>query len=123
MAPDLVGMGESGESSSGYRFVDHRRYLDAWFDAVVGDQPVFLVLHDWGSGLGFHWAHGGTRSRSKGIAYMEAIVRPLAELGRLGLKPRARSSRRSGPPAGEEVILQKNVFVERILPSSIIREP
>ena len=56
LAPDLVGMGDSGESSSGYGFVDHRRYLDAWFDAVVGDQPVFLVIHDWGSGLGFHYA-------------------------------------------------------------------
>ena len=73
LAPDLIGMGDSGESSSGYRFVDHRRYLDAWFDAVVGDQPVFLVIHDWGSGprlsLGTpppgaspgHRLHGGHR--------------------------------------------------------------
>jgi haloalkane dehalogenase len=113
-------MGDSGESSSGYRFVDHRRYLDAWFDEVIGDKPVFLVIHDWGSGLGFHWAHRNAE-RVKGIAYMEAIVRPLeswdewAETARKIFK-----AMRS--PAGEEIILQKNVFIERILPASIIRK-
>jgi haloalkane dehalogenase len=119
LAPDLIGMGDSGESSSGYRFVDHRRYLDAWFAAVVGDQPVFLVIHDWGSGLGFHWARRHPE-RVKGIAYMEAIVRPLASWDDW-----AESSRKifkaMRSPAGEEIILEKNVFVERILPSSIIR--
>jgi haloalkane dehalogenase len=120
LAPDLIGMGDSGESSSGYRFVDHRRYLDAWFDAVVGDQPVFLVIHDWGSGLGFHWARRHPE-QVRGIAYMEAIVRPLeswddwAESARKIFK-----AMRS--PAGEEIILDKNVFIERILPSSIIRK-
>jgi haloalkane dehalogenase len=119
LAPDLIGMGDSGESSSGYRFVDHRRYLDAWFDAVVGDQPVFLVIHDWGSGLGFHWARRHPE-QVKGIAYMEAIVRPIqswddwAEASRKIFK-----AMRS--PAGEEIILTKNVFVERLLPASVIR--
>ena len=120
LAPDLIGMGDSGESSSGYRFVDHRRYLDAWFDAVVGDRQVFLVIHDWGSGLGFHWARRHPEQVT-GIAYMEAIVRPIeswddwAEGSRKIFK-----AMRS--PAGEEIILTKNVFVERILPASIIRE-
>jgi len=120
LAPDLIGMGESGQSSSGYRFVDHRRYLDAWFDAVVGEQPVFLVIHDWGSGLGFHWAQQHAE-QVKGIVYMEAIVRPLdswddwAEAAR-----KIFQAMRS--PAGESIILDKNVFVERILPSSIIRK-
>ncbi|MDH3656362.1 MAG: haloalkane dehalogenase [Myxococcales bacterium] len=119
LAPDLVGMGDSGQSSSGYRFVDHRRYLDAWFDAVVGDQPIFLVIHDWGSGLGFHWAHRHAE-QVQGIAYMEAIVRPVeswddwAEAAR-----KIFQAMRS--PAGEEIILQRNVFIERILPSSIMR--
>jgi haloalkane dehalogenase len=119
LAPDLIGMGDSGESSSGYRFVDHRRYLDAWFDAVVGDQPVFLVIHDWGSALGFHRAHRHP-DQVRGIAYMEAIVRPIA-----GWEEWAEAARKifqaMRSPAGEEIILQKNVFIERILPSSIIR--
>ena len=120
LAPDLVGMGDSGESSTGYRFVDHRRYLDAWFDAVVGDKPVFLVLHDWGSGLGFHWAHRHP-DQVKGIAYMEAIVRPLESWDDWAEAAR-KIFQAIRSPAGEEIILQKNVFIERILPSSIIRK-
>lgn len=120
LAPDLIGMGESGKSSSGYRFVDHRRYLDAWFDAIVGDQPVFLVIHDWGSGLGFHWAHRHPE-QVRGIAYMEAVVCTLPgwddwpEMARQIFQ-----AMRS--PAGEEIILDKNLFIERILPASVIRK-
>jgi haloalkane dehalogenase len=120
LAPDLIGMGDSGESSSGYRFVDHRRYLDAWFDAVLGDQPTFLVVHDWGSGLGFHWARRHPE-QVKGIAYMEAIVRPLESWDDWAEAAR-KIFRAMRSPAGEEIILTKNVFVERILPSSIIRK-
>ncbi|MGB5696368.1 MAG: haloalkane dehalogenase [Polyangiales bacterium] len=120
LAPDLIGMGDSGESSSGYRFTDHRRYLDAWFDTVVGARPVFLVLHDWGSGLGFHWAHRHPE-QVRGIVYMEAIVRPLG-----GWDEWAEGARKifqaMRSPAGEEIVLAKNVFVERILPASIIRK-
>jgi len=119
LAPDLVGMGDSGESTSGYRFVDHRRYLDAWFDAVVGDRPIFLVIHDWGSGLGFHWAHRHA-NQIQGIAYMEAIVRPLESWDDWAEAAR-KIFQAIRSPAGEEIILQKNVFIERILPSSIMR--
>jgi haloalkane dehalogenase len=120
LAPDLIGMGDSGESSSGYRFVDHRRYLDAWFDAVVGDRPVFLVIHDWGSGLGFHWARRHPE-QVNGIAYMEAIVRPLESWDEWAEAAR-KIFQAIRSPAGEDIILEKNVFVERILPSSIIRK-
>ena len=119
LAPDLVGMGDSGESSSGYRFVDHRRYLDAWFDAIIGDQPVLLVIHDWGSALGFHWAQRHA-AQVKGIVYMEAIVRPLESWDEWAEAAR-KIFQAIRSPAGEEIILQKNVFVERILPSSIMR--
>jgi haloalkane dehalogenase len=119
LAPDLIGMGDSGVSSSGYRFVDHRRYLDAWFDAVIGDQPVFLVIHDWGSALGFHWAHRHP-DQVRGIAYMEAIVRPIPGWDDWA-EPARKIFQAMRSDAGEEIILTKNVFVERILPTSIIR--
>ncbi|UCH87395.1 MAG: haloalkane dehalogenase [Dehalococcoidia bacterium] len=119
LAPDLVGMGESGKSPSGsYRFVDHARYLDAWFEALALTANVTLVVHDWGSALAFHWAHRHP-DRVKGIAYMEAIVQPVTweewpEAAR-AIFQALRS------PAGEEMILEKNVFVERILPGSVLR--
>ncbi len=119
VAPDLVGMGESGKAPAGsYRFVDHARYLDAWFDAVGLVRPVTLVVHDWGSALGFHWARRFP-DRVRALVYMEAIVRPMTwdewpEAAR-GIFQAMRS------PAGEEVVLQKNVFVERILPASVLR--
>ena len=77
LAPDLMGMGESdGTPDGSYRFADHSRYLDAWFDAVLPDGPVTLVVHDWGSALGFHWARRHPE-RVRGLVYMEAIVRPV----------------------------------------------
>jgi haloalkane dehalogenase len=75
LAPDFVGMGNSGAAPDGsYRFVDHQRYLDAWFDALGLKKNVILVVHDWGSALGFHWAHRHPE-RVKAIVYMEGIVR------------------------------------------------
>src|SRR5690606_11804567 len=119
LAPDLIGMGRSGKSPSGrYRFVDHARYLDAWFEAVGVSRDAVMVVHDWGSALGFHWARRHP-DRVRGIVYMEAIVTPLEwddwpENAR-GIFQAMRS------PAGEALVLEKNVFVERILPASILR--
>jgi haloalkane dehalogenase len=119
LAPDLLGMGESGKSPSGsYRFVDHARYLDAWFEALGLTANVTLVGHDWGSALAFYWAHRYP-DRVKGIVYMEAVVQPVTweewpEAARAIFQ-----AMRS--PAGEEIILEKNVFVERILPASLLR--
>lgn len=120
LAPDLVGMGDSGKAPSGsYRFVDHARYLDAWFEVVVPTGKLTLVVHDWGSALGFHWARRHP-DRIKGIAYMEAVVRPLTwEEWPEPARPIFKAMR---SPAGEEIILQKNVFIERILPGSVIRK-
>ncbi len=119
LAPDLVGMGRSSKVPNGsYRFVDHSRYLDAWFDAVGVTSNVTLVVHDWGSALGFHWARRNP-SRVKGLAYMEAIVRPLSWQD--WPKPATGIFQGLRSPAGEEMALEKNVFVERILPGSVLR--
>ncbi len=122
LAPDLIGMGDSGKNPAGsYRFVDHARYLDAWFDAVGLDQHaqnVTLVVHDWGSALGFHWACRHQDS-IKALVYMEAIVCPLT----WETFPEAARKVFQGfrSPAGEEMVLQNNVFVERVLPGSVVR--
>jgi haloalkane dehalogenase len=118
LAPDLIGMGSSGKAPDGqYRLADHIRYLDAWFDALDLGR-VTLVVHDWGSALGFHWArrHPG---RVKALVYMEAIVRPLTWAEWPEAARKIFQALRS--PAGEEMILDKNVFVERILPASVLR--
>jgi haloalkane dehalogenase len=120
LAPDLIGMGDSGKATDGsYRFMDHSRYLDAWFEALGLTKNVTVVMHDWGSALGFSWAHRHP-NWIKALVYMEAIVRPLTwedwpEAARNIFK-----TFRS--PAGEEVVLQKNVFVERVLPASVSRK-
>jgi haloalkane dehalogenase len=119
LAPDLVGMGESGKSPRGsYRFVDHARYLDAWFEALGLAANVVLVVHDWGSALGFHWARRHP-DRVSGIAYMESIVRPVTWQEWPDAARKVFQAMRS--PGGEEMVLQKNVFVDRILPASVLR--
>jgi len=119
LAPDLIGMGESGASTNGsYRFADHVRYLDAWFEAIGLTSNVTLVGHDWGSALAFHWAHRHP-DRINGIVYMEAIVRPVTWEEWPDAARRVFQGMRS--EAGEEMVLEKNVFVERVLPGSVLR--
>jgi haloalkane dehalogenase len=121
LAPDLAGMGDSSKAPDGaYRLADHVRYLDAWFTALdLASQKVTLVVHDWGSSLGFHWARRNPAA-IKGIAYMEAIVRPLSwsEFSDQA-RPLFQALR---SPAGDDLVLQRNIFVERILPGSVMRK-
>jgi len=122
IAPDLIGMGDSekldGSGPGRYRFVEHREYLDGLLAALgVGDRVV-LVVHDWGSALGFDWANRH-RSAVRGIAYMEAIVKPLTwDEWPPPVKPVFQALR---SPAGEKMILEQNVFVEQILPGAVLR--
>ena len=119
LAPDLLGMGESGISPNGqYRFSDHQKYLDRWFE-MLEIRDAILVVHDWGSALGFHWARRYPEKVS-GIAYMEALVRPLEWNEWPEQAREIFQAMRSD--AGEDIVLKKNVFVERILPASILRE-
>ena len=117
LAPDLIGMGRSGKAPGSYRLADHVRYLDAWFDAL-DLRRVTLVVHDWGSALGFHWARRHPE-RVKALVYMEAIVRPVTWAEWPEAARKVFQAMRS--PAGEEMVLAKNVFVERILPASVLR--
>ena len=117
-APDLVGMGNSGRSPrNAYRFVDHARYLDAWFDALELSDTT-LVLHDWGSALGFYWARRHP-DRVRAIVYMEAIVQPRrwADLppSRVSYFKDLRSER------GEKMIFDDNAFIEVLLPRLVLR--
>ncbi len=120
IAPDLIGMGDSDKVPGlDYRFVDHRRYLDAFLEAVGVENAVTLVVHDWGSALGFDWANRH-RGSVAGIAYMEAIVRPVTWDDWPEASRPIFEAMRSG--TGDEIVLEKNVFVERILPASVIRK-
>ena len=119
LAPDLVGMGASGPSPRrAYRFVDHARYVDGWFDALKLTTDVTLVLHDWGSALGFYWARRHPE-RVRAIAYMEAIVQPRRRSdlppARVSLFRDLRSER------GEKMIFDDNAFIEVLLPKLVLR--
>ena len=119
LAPDLVGMGRSGRAPNGsYRFVDHARYLEAWFAAAGIGGRAILVGHDWGGALLFDWARRHARL-AQGLVYMETIVRPLRWEEWPEKARNIFEAMRS--PAGEDLVLQKNVFVERILPASVLR--
>lgn len=123
IAPDLIGMGDSDKLEPAgpdtYRYAAHRTWLWKFIDTVIDPgRPVVLVLHDWGSALGFEWAQRNPE-RVLGIAYMEAIVRPLAWDEWPEASRRIFEGLRSS--SGEEMILEKNLFVERILPRSILR--
>ena len=122
IAPDLIGMGDSAKlSPSGpdrYRFVEHRRYLDALLESLDVRERVTLVIHDWGSALGFDWANRH-RDAVRGIAYMEGIVMPVTWAD----WPKAATPVFKGfrSPAGEQMVLEQNVFIEQVLPTSILR--
>jgi len=122
IAPDLIGMGDSDKlEASGpdrYTFAEHREFLDVLFEQLGVTENVTLVIHDWGSALGFDWANRH-RDRVKGIAYMEAIVRPMS--WDEWPEPIQKLFQGFRSDAGEAMILEKNVFVERVLPGSVLR--
>jgi haloalkane dehalogenase len=123
IAPDLIGMGDSDklpDSGPGsYRFVEHRRYLDALLEALDVREQVTFVIHDWGSALGFDWSNRH-REAVKGIAYMEAIVRPQSwdHWDKANMRPALKALRSE---TGEAMVLRNNFFIEQILPKAILR--
>ncbi len=116
LAPDLIGMGESGKPDVTYTFDDHARYLDAWFDAL-GLDDIVLVGHDWGGALAFDWA-ARHRGRVRGLAFMETIVKPMAwEEFPEGGRDLFRSIKTPG--VGETMILEDNLFLTQMLPFTV----
>lgn len=123
LAPDLIGMGDSDKlDESGpehYTLLEHRRYLDGLLATLNVRDNVVLVIHDWGSALGFDWARRHPQAVT-GICYMEAIVRPMSwdEWPEV-IRPLFQGFRSE---QGEQMVLDKNIFVERVLPGSILRK-
>jgi haloalkane dehalogenase len=125
VAPDLIGMGDSTKLASPgpdtYRFATHRKYLWAFIEQVIGgSESLVLVVHDWGSALGFDWANHH-RGRVRGIAYMEAIVRPIGSWDEWS-KAATPIFEAFRSDKGEQMILERNMFVERVLPGSVLRK-
>ena len=123
IALDLIGMGDSDKlinsGPDSYTYSEQRQYFDKALAALGVGDDVVLIVHDWGSALGFDWAQRHPQS-VRGICYMEAIVRPLAwdefpDRSR-GIFQGFRSE------AGEGMVLENNLFVERVLPGSVLRE-
>lgn len=122
IAPDLMGMGDSDKlDNSGpnsYTFEEHSKYLYGLFDELNLDNITF-VIHDWGSALGFHWANLNPK-RVKAIVYMEAIASPIASWD--DWPETARNIFQAfRSEAGDELILEKNFFVEKILAGDVYR--
>lgn len=123
IAVDLIGMGDSDKLDNAgpdsYRYVEHRDYLFAAWEQLGLTENITFVIHDWGSALGFDWARQHP-DKVRGIAYMEGIVKPMGwEDWPEAIRPLFQGFRSE---AGESMVLEKNVFVERVLPGSVLRE-
>ena len=123
IACDLIGMGDSEKlSDSGkdsYSYFEQRDFLFELIEKLNVGNNVIFVIHDWGSALGFDWSYQN-KGRVQGIAYMEAIVRPVSWDEWPENATRVFQGFRSD--AGESMVLEKNIFIERVLPSTIMRE-
>jgi haloalkane dehalogenase len=120
IAPDLIGMGRSDKPDLDYRFVDHARYVDGFIDAL-GLEDLALVVHDWGSALGFHYARRN-EGNVRGLAFMEAILAPVPAWEAFPERRREMFQAFRTPEVGWDLIAKQNVFVERTLPGAVMRK-
>lgn len=124
IAPDLIGMGDSekldNSNAQSYTYIEHRKYLFALLESLGVNTKVTLVVHDWGSGLGFHWAQMNPDA-VRGIAFMEAIVAPIPDWSAF-VESAVETFQGFRSPAGEQMILQQNLFIEGVLPEMVLRD-
>jgi haloalkane dehalogenase len=119
IAPDLIGMGKSDKPDIEYRFFDHARYVDGFIEAL-GLRNITFVVYDWGSALGFHYARQH-EDNVKGLAFMEAIVRPLT-WDEWPEQARQMFQAFRTPQVGWDLLVNQNAFVEQVLPGAIFRK-
>ena len=120
VAPDLIGMGRSSKPEIEYRFFDHVRYIEGFLE-TLGLRDITLVIHDWGSALGFDYAMRHPKN-IKAIAFLEAILMPLPDFQAFpdGMREMFRAFR--SPDQGRKLIIDQNIFIERVLPNAILRK-
>lgn len=119
IAPDLIGFGRSDKPDIEYRFVDHARYIDGFIEALRLDR-LTLVVHDWGSGLGFHWACRHPE-RVRGLAFFEAILAPIPSWDDFPAELRDLFRGFRSPETGRSLLIDQNVFIEKVLPGAVAR--
>ena len=120
IAVDLIGMGKSDKPDIDYRFVDHARYIDG-FIQKLGLKNITLVIHDWGSALGFHYAKRH-ENNVKGIAFMEAIILPIPSYAAMPEQVRKMMQAFRTPDVGWDMIVNQNMFIEKLMPSMMLRK-
>ena len=119
IAPDLIGFGRSDKPDIEYRFVDHARYIDGFIEALGLDRLTF-VIHDWGSGLGFHWARRHPE-RVRGLAFFEAILAPIPSWDDFPAELRDLFRGFRSLETGRSLLIDQNVFIEKVLPGAVVR--
>jgi haloalkane dehalogenase len=119
IAPDLIGFGQSGKPDIEYRFADHVRYLDAFLDHA-GISSAFVIAQDWGTALAFHLASRRAEF-IRGLAFME-FIRPMPTWNDFHPDAIETFKKFRTPGVGEEMILEGNAFVERVLPGATVRK-
>lgn len=120
IALDLIGMGKSDKPDIEYRFFDHVKYVEGFIERL-GLRHITLVLHDWGSALGFHYAMRNERN-VKGLAFMEALLMPIPSWDMFPQDMKQLFQAFRTPDVGWDLIVNKHVFVEQVLPGAIVRK-
>ncbi len=120
IAMDLIGMGKSDKPDIEYRFFDHVKYVEGFIEKMRLEN-ITLVIHDWGSGLGFHYAMHH-ESNVKGIAFMEAIIMSVPSWDWFPAEMKEIFQAFRTPDVGWDMIVNKNMFIEQILPGGVVRK-